>query len=146
MHVVLLHAVGVGRIGANGVDSQVSLDVVDHKRRIIDVPRPRCGCRFEVACSAWCRPSSSTVLRGLRTTRRTCRSSFSGVCNVKAFREIVDTVAYFSWKAKRWVHRIQCHVSCTARANAERGDFGHVDPDSGEWNFLVPLYKLLDPP
>jgi hypothetical protein len=97
VNVVLNDSILVSRVRADSVNGEITLNVIDDIRRVVDVPHSRGGCSAEVL-------SRDRADRGGRCSgnlagrSRRSRSSFSGIGDVETLREVVDDVAYLAWQ------------------------------------------------
>lgn len=144
---VIFHdAVVVGSVGGDGVDGEVALDVVDDVWGMVDVANARGGCRDEVGggcggCGGWAGGGG-----GLGGGCGGGRGGFGRVGEVEAFGVVVDEGAGVAGEREGWVNGVHSYVVGATAADAERGGFGHVDPDSVKGNFVVISNHFVNPP
>lgn len=138
VYVVLLNTVGVRCIRADSMDGKIALYIIDDVGRVIHVPLSRCWRGLEVAGrsgACGCCAFGGVLAGGCRR----CRSRFSRVGNVEAFRVFVNHIADLAWEGEGWMDRVQGHIASAAGSNAERGDLSHVDPKAAVLHFFVPF-------
>lgn len=142
--VIFLDAIVVGSVGGDGVNSEVALDVVDDVWWVVDVANARGeGCDEVVGgcggCGGW-------VGGGLSGGCGGSRRGFGRVGEVEAFGVVVDEGAGVTGEGEGRVDGVHGHVVAAAAADAERGGFRHVDPDSVKGDVAVEGDHFVNPP
>lgn len=145
VNIVLDHAILVGCVRADSVNSKIALNVVNHVRRVIDISDAWSRCCAKVLDRDRA-GSGRRCSRGLAGRKRRGDSSFSRIGDVEALRVVVDDVSHLARQRERWMDGVQSDITGTAGTDTERRHFRHVDPEATERNALVPFNHLIDPP